>query len=83
VAPVGTTLEEAERILHQNRIEKLLVVDEKLPAPGPHHVKGHPEADPLSRACKDHLGRLRWAPRLAWDRKISIAWMSWFAAGVT
>src|SRR5690349_18822841 len=27
-APVGTTLEEAERILHQNRIEKLPVVDE-------------------------------------------------------
>ncbi|MGH9474014.1 MAG: IMP dehydrogenase, partial [Terriglobales bacterium] len=26
--PVGTTLEEAERILHRHRIEKLLVVDE-------------------------------------------------------
>src|SRR6202167_283772 len=27
--PVGTTLEEAEHILHQHRVEKLLVVDEK------------------------------------------------------
>src|SRR5215471_12678250 len=26
--PVGTTLEEAERILHRHRVEKLLVVDE-------------------------------------------------------
>src|SRR5213078_3211238 len=27
--PVGTTLEEAEAILHKHRVEKLLVVDEK------------------------------------------------------
>src|SRR5580765_5138404 len=27
--PVGTTLEEAEKILHQHRVEKLLVVDDK------------------------------------------------------
>src|SRR5215475_10914198 len=27
--PVGTTLEEAERILHRHRVEKLLVVDEQ------------------------------------------------------
>jgi len=27
-APLGTTLEEAKKILHEHRIEKLLVVDE-------------------------------------------------------
>ena len=27
--PVGTTLEEAEKILHEHRVEKLLVVDDK------------------------------------------------------
>ena len=27
--PVGTTLEEAEEILHQHRVEKLLVVDDQ------------------------------------------------------
>src|SRR5205085_6625088 len=27
--PVGTTLEEAEQILHKHRVEKLLVVDDK------------------------------------------------------
>ena len=27
--PVGTTLEEAEQILHQHRVEKLLVVDDQ------------------------------------------------------
>ena len=32
--PVGTTLTEAEAILHQHRIEKLLVVDDK------YHLKG-------------------------------------------
>ena len=37
--PVGTTLEEAQRILHKHRIEKLLVVDENrnLNLP-PHHL---------------------------------------------
>ena len=29
-APVGTELEEAKRLLHKHRIEKLLVVDRKI-----------------------------------------------------
>ena len=33
-APVGTTLEEAKRILHEHRIEKLPLVDEEF------HLKG-------------------------------------------
>ena len=28
--PVGTTLEQAEEILHQHRVEKLLVVNDEL-----------------------------------------------------
>src|SRR5258706_2627326 len=58
-APVGTTLEEAERILHQNRIEKLLVVDESFQLRGLITVKDIQKRIRYPRACKDHLGRLR------------------------
>ena len=44
-APVGTTLEEAEAILHRNKIEKLPVVDARRAAQGAHHGQGHLEAD--------------------------------------
>jgi IMP dehydrogenase len=58
-APVGTTLEEAERILHQNRIEKLPVVDENFQLRGLITVKDIQKRIRYPRACKDHLGRLR------------------------
>jgi IMP dehydrogenase len=58
-APWGTLLEEAERILNQNKVEKLLLVD------GAGHLKGLitiKDIDKLRRfpnACKDERGRLR------------------------
>ena len=58
-APVGTTLEEAERILHQNRIEKLPVVDESFQLRGLITVKDIQKRIRYPKACKDHLGRLR------------------------
>ena len=58
-APVGTTLEEAERILHKNRIEKLPVVDENFQLRGLITVKDIQKRIRYPRACKDHLGRLR------------------------
>ena len=58
-APVGTTLEEAERILHQHRIEKLPVVDEQFNLRGLITVKDIQKRIRYPRACKDHLGRLR------------------------
>lgn len=58
-APVGTTLEEAERILHQNRIEKLPVVDDSFQLRGLITVKDIQKRIRYPRACKDHLGRLR------------------------
>ena len=48
-APVGTGLDEAERILAKHRIEKLPVVDAAGRAPGPHHGQGHLQAPPVSR----------------------------------
>jgi IMP dehydrogenase len=58
-APVGTTLEEAERILHLNRIEKLPVVDDQFQLRGLITVKDIQKRIRYPRACKDHLGRLR------------------------
>src|SRR5256885_9088143 len=58
-APVGTTLEEAERILHKHRIEKLPVVDQGMNLRGLITVKDIQKRIRYPRACKDHLGRLR------------------------
>lgn len=56
--PVGTTLEAAEKILQQNRIEKLLVVEgEKLV--GLITVKDIQKKKMFPNACKDEHGRLR------------------------
>ncbi|MFQ5589086.1 MAG: IMP dehydrogenase [Nitrospiria bacterium] len=58
-ASEGTTLKEAQKILHKNRIEKLLVVN------GDHELKGLITIKDIEKkiqfpnACKDDLGRLR------------------------
>lgn len=57
--PVGTTLEEAESILHQHRVEKLPVVDEKYRLKGLITVKDIQKKIAYPNACKDPLGRLR------------------------
>jgi IMP dehydrogenase len=58
-APVGTTLDEAKVLLHQNRIEKLLVVDDEGNLKGLITVKDIKKAHDYPNACKDDLGRLR------------------------
>ncbi len=63
-APVGTTLEEAKALLHQHRIEKLLVVDEEGNLKGLITVKDIKKAQEYPLACKDDLGRLRVAAAL-------------------
>ena len=57
--PVGTTLEEAEAILHKNRIEKLPVVDEQFRLRGLITVKDIQKRIEYPNACKDEFGRLR------------------------
>jgi len=57
--PVGTTLEEAKRLLHQHKIEKLLVVDDKYHLKGLITVKDIQKNIRYPNASKDHLGRLR------------------------
>lgn len=58
-APRGTTLAEAERILHQHRIEKLPVVDEDGTLHGLITVKDISKRRLFPNACKDERGRLR------------------------
>jgi IMP dehydrogenase len=57
--PVGTTLEEAERILQRHRIEKLLVVDQDFNLKGLITVKDIQKKREYPRAAKDEQGRLR------------------------
>src|ERR1700757_2163108 len=57
--PVGTTLEEAEKILHEHRVEKLLVVDEKYNLKGLITVKDIQKKLKYPNAAKDSHGRLR------------------------
>jgi IMP dehydrogenase len=56
---VGTTLEEAEKILHRHRVEKLLVVDEKFALKGLITVKDIQKKLKYPNAAKDQQGRLR------------------------
>lgn len=57
--PEGTTLEEAQELLHQHRIEKLLVVDADYRLRGLITVKDIRKVIEFPSACKDDLGRLR------------------------
>ncbi len=57
--PVGTTLEEAQRILHKHRIEKLLVVDEEQKLKGLITVKDITKKIKYPDSAKDEHGRLR------------------------
>jgi IMP dehydrogenase len=58
-APVGTTLEDAERILHRHKIEKLPVVDAEGNLRGLITVKDIFKRRQYPNACKDEHGRLR------------------------
>ena len=57
--PLGTSQEDARRLLHQRRIEKLLVVDEAYKCIGLITVKDIEKAVTYPNATKDSAGRLR------------------------
>ncbi len=58
-APPGISLVESKRLLHKNRIEKLLVVDEQNNLKGLITIKDIEKTIKYPYSCKDHLGRLR------------------------
>ncbi len=57
--PVGTTLDDAEAILHRHRVEKLLVVDDDFNLKGLITVKDIQKRIKYPNAAKDEKGRLR------------------------
>ena len=57
--PVGTTLDEAEEILHRHRVEKLLVVDDHYYLKGLITVKDIQKKLKYPNSAKDEQGRLR------------------------
>ena len=55
----GISLEESKKLLHQHRIEKLLVVDASGHLKGMITIKDIEKIKKYPYACKDHMGRLR------------------------
>jgi len=58
-APLGINLEDAKRLLHKNRIEKLPVVNDDFEIQGLITIKDIEKAIKFPNSCKDAFGRLR------------------------
>ncbi len=58
-APADTSLEEADRILTKNKVEKLLLVDDEYRLKGLITIKDIDKLHRYPNACKDSRGRLR------------------------
>jgi len=58
-APIGISLENSKKLLHANRIEKLLVVDEAGKLKGLITIKDIMKVKKYPNSSKDQLGRLR------------------------
>ena len=83
-APVGTTLDDAERVLHQHRIEKLPVVDEGGHLRGLITVKDIFKRRQYPHACKDEHGRLRVGAAIgASDDDLGAGLVFWWMRGWT
>ncbi len=52
----GVSQDEARRLLHQHRLEKLVVVDDEFPLRRPRHGQGHGEGDPASAGVERRRG---------------------------
>ena len=57
--PEGISLEESKKLLHEHRIEKLLVVDTTGRLKGMITIKDIEKIKKYPKACKDDMGRLR------------------------
>ncbi|HJX33641.1 MAG TPA: IMP dehydrogenase [Desulfatiglandales bacterium] len=67
---VGITLEESKKILHQRRIEKLLVVDDDGKLVGLITIKDIEKIKKYPNSCKDQHGRLRVGAAIGVDHDI-------------
>jgi CBS domain-containing protein len=75
-AKPGVNLDEAKEILHQHRIEKLLVIDEHLQLKGLITVKDIEKKSQYPNACKDERGRLRVGAAVGvgsdWEERVEV-----------
>jgi IMP dehydrogenase len=78
----GVSQDEAKRLLHQHRIEKLLVVDNQYRCVGLITVKDIEKAVANPNACKDEQGRLRVAAATTVGDKGFVRTEALIAAGV-
>lgn len=58
-APFGTTLEEAKNILHRNKVEKLILVNDQGELGGLITMRDIKGLEEYPNACRDHRGRHR------------------------
>jgi IMP dehydrogenase len=77
----GVSRDDAKRLLHQHRIEKLLVVDGEFRCTGLITVKDIEKAQLFPQACKDERGRLRVAAASGTGKKELERAEALFAAG--
>jgi IMP dehydrogenase len=68
-APVGTTLEKAQKILNKYKIEKLPIVDRKNNLKGLITIKDIEKRKKYPNACKDKVGRLRVGAAIGTDEE--------------
>ncbi len=80
--PEGVDMQEAKRLLHQHRIEKLLVVDDAYRCIGLVTVKDIEKAQTYPNASKDEKGRLRVAAATGTGEDGIARAEALFAAGV-
>ncbi|MFM2482859.1 IMP dehydrogenase [Celerinatantimonas sp. YJH-8] len=59
ITTTETTREHVEQLMHSNRIEKMLLVDDEFKLRGLITAKDFKKAERKPNACKDELGRLR------------------------
>lgn len=81
-APLGTSLQEAKKILHKNRIEKLLITDPHGRLCGLITVKDISKIEQFPDSCKDGLGRLRVGAAVGVGEKAVIRASALIEAGV-
>jgi len=80
--PEGTDQAQAQRLLHENRIEKLLIVDDKFNLKGMITVKDIAKRIQFPNACKDDRGRLRVGAAVGVSRDLEDRTERLVAAGV-
>jgi IMP dehydrogenase len=72
----GVDMDEAKELLHQHRIEKLLVVDDKYELKGLITVKDIEKKIQYPNACKDERGRLRVGAAVGvgtdWEERVDV-----------